>query len=213
VSSSHAATPWPDEDDRRRAWEAAAAENRGGRAYGELIAAQRLVQDRVAGAVLPQSVLSDVTARLSALAEELEPYQAAESDRWDGWRPDIPGRAMPLLPPYVIDERTDRTLRGSVVFTRFYLGGGGAAHGGSHTLLFDDLMGHLAGLAGGVARTAYLTVNYRRITPIDVRLEFDCSLDRVDGRKRLVTARLRDPDGQLVADAEGLFVRLNLGQP
>jgi hypothetical protein len=213
VSSSHAATPWPDEDDRRRAWEAAAAEYRGGSAYGELIAAQRLLQDRVAGAVLPQPVLIDVTARLSALAEELAPYQADEPDRWDGWRPDIPGRAMPVLPPYVIEERGEGSLRGWVVFTRFYLGGGGAAHGGSHTLLFDDLMGHLAGLAGGVARTAYLTVNYRRITPIDVRLSFDCSLDRVDGRKRFITARLRNPDGHVVADAEGLFLRLNPGQP
>jgi hypothetical protein len=211
--SPHAATPWPDEDERRAAWEAAASENRGGTAYGEFIAAQRLIQDRVAGAVLPQDVLVDVTARLSALAAELAPYQVAEPDRWDGWRPDIPGRAMPLLPPYVIDERGEGSLRGHVTFTRFYLGGGGAAHGGSHTLLFDDLMGHLAGLAGGVARTAYLTVNYRWITPIDVHLAFDCTLDRVDGRKRLVTARLRDPENRVVADAEGLFVRLRPGQP
>jgi hypothetical protein len=213
VSSSHAATPWPDEDERRQAWAAAAAENRGGSAYGELIAAQRLVQDRVAGAVLPPDVLADVTTRLAAIAAELAPYLADEPDRWDGWRPDIPGRAMPLLPPYVVDERGERSLSGHVTFTRFYLGGGGAAHGGSHTLLFDDLMGHLSGLAGGVARTACLTVNYRRITPIDVRLEFDCTLDRVEGRKRFVTARLHNPDGQVIADAEGLFIRLAPGQP
>lgn len=211
--TSHAATPWPDEDDRRRAWEAAASEYRGGSAYGELIAAQRLVQDRVAGAVLPPELLADLTARLAAIADELGAYQAAEPDRWDGWRPDIPGRAMPVLPPYVIDERGEGSLRGHVTFTRFYLGGGGAAHGGSHTLLFDDVMGHLAGLAGGVARTAYLTVNYRRITPIDVRLDFDCTIDRIEGRKRFVSARLRDPDGQLVSDADALFVRLNPGQP
>ena len=175
MTAPHAATPWPDEDERRRAWEEAAAQNRGGSEYGDLIAAQRLVQDRVAGAVLPQPVLTDVTARLAALADELAAYQVDEPDRWDGWRPDIPGRAMPLLPPYVIDERGERSLTGHVTFTRFYLGGGGAAHGGSHTLLFDDLMGHLSGLAGGVARTAFLTVNYRRITPIDVRLHFDCT--------------------------------------
>lgn len=211
--TSHAATPWPDEDERRAAWEAAATENRGGSAYGELIAAQRLVQDRVAGAVLPPEVLADVTGRLAALADELAPYQAAEPDRWDGWRPDIPGRAMPLLPPYVIDEYGERSLRGHVTFTRFYLGGGGAAHGGSHTLLFDDLMGHLCGRVGGIARTAYLTVRYRRITPLDVRLTVDCSLDRMEGRKRFVTGRLRDPDGELVADADGLFLRLRPGQP
>jgi acyl-coenzyme A thioesterase PaaI-like protein len=211
--SSHPATPWPDEDDRRRAWEAAASEYRGGSAYGDLIAAQRLVQDRVAGAVLPPELVVDVTARLAGLADELGAYQAAEPDRWDGWRPDIPGRAMPLLPPYVIEQRGEGVLRGHVTFTRFYLGGGGAAHGGSHTLLFDDVMGHLAGLAGGVARTAYLTVNYRRITPLDVRLDFDCTLDRIEGRKRFISARLRDSDDQVVADADGLFVRLTAAQP
>lgn len=211
--SSHPATPWPDEDDRRRAWEAAASEYRGGSAFGELIAAQRLLQDRVAGAVLPAERVAYVTARLAALADELGAYQAEEPDRWDGWRPDLPGRAMPVLPPYVIDEHAERSLRGHVTFTRFYLGGGGAAHGGSHTLLFDDVMGHLAGLAGGIARTAYLTVNFRRITQIDVRLDFDCTLERIDGRKRFLTARLSDPAGQLVSDAEALFVRLNADQP
>ena len=209
----HAATPWPDEDERRRAWETAAGENRGGAAYGELIAAQRLTQDRVAGAVLPQDVLADVTERLVALAAELAPYQVAEPDRWDGWRPDLPGRAMPLLPPYVIDERSEGSLRGHVTFTRFYLGGGGAAHGGSHTLLFDDLMGHLSGLAGGVARTAYLTVNYRRITPIDVRSSSTARSSGWTGASARHGAAARPGRDEVVADAEGLFIRLLPGQP
>ncbi len=210
--STHATVPWPDEDDRMKVWAAAAAENRGGAPYAGLIAAQRLLQDRVAGAVLPDELVHEVTRRLADLADLLGPHQAPEAERWDGWRPDIPGRAMPVMPPYVIDERVPGTMRGRVVFTRFFLGGGAAAHGGSHTLLFDDVMGHLAGMAGGVSRTAQLTVNYRRITPIDVELDFDCTLDRVDGRKRFITARLRNPDGDVVADAEGLFVRLLQGQ-
>ena len=68
------------------------------------------------------------------------------------------------------------------------------------------------GLAG-VARTAFLKVNYRRITPIDVELRYEASRDRVEGRKRWGTARLFDPAGELVADAEALFVELLPGQP
>src|SRR5262249_12056173 len=156
---------------------------RGGAAYVDLIAAQRLLQDRVAGAVLPADLVVEVTRRITDLTDLLGDYQAGERERWDGWRPDIPGRALPVLPPYVIEERGDGFLRGHVVFTRFYLGGNGAAHGGAHTLVFDDLMGYVSGMAGGIARTAYLTINYRRITPIDVRLTFDVRLDSVDGRK------------------------------
>jgi acyl-coenzyme A thioesterase PaaI-like protein len=210
--TTHATTPWADEQERRRDWEAAAAEQRGGAAYGELIAAQRLLQDRVAGAVLPHELMTTVTAKLSELATMLADYQAPEAERWDGWRADIPGRAMPLLPPYVIDERGKGELRGRVTFTRFYLGGNAAAHGGSHALLFDDVMGHLSGQAGGMSRTASLTVNYRRITPLDVELTLDCRLDSIDGRKRFISARLYNPAGEVVADSDGMFLRLLPGQ-
>jgi hypothetical protein len=210
--TSHPTGPFGDPDDRAQAWAAAVAEKRGGAPYADLIAAQRLLQDRVAGAVLPEDVLPQVTARLADLAGLLAQYQAPEPERWDGWRPDIPGRAMPLVPPYVIDERGEGWLRGHVTFTRFYLGGNAAAHGGSHTLLFDDVMGHVAGQAGGIARTAYLKINYRKITPLDVELRFDVRLDGTDDRKRFVSARLHNPAGELVSDCEGLFLRLLAGQ-
>ena len=210
--STHSTTPFPDEVDREKAWAAAAAEQRGGEGYRQLIAAQRLLQDRVAGAVLPHELVTDLTDRLNAISESLAQYQAPEAERWDGWRIDIPGRAMPLLPPFEIEERTMERISGTVTFTRFYLGGNGAAHGGSHTLLFDDVMGQLVGRAGGVARTAYLTINYRRITPMDVPLRFEATLDNMEGRKRFASARLFNPAGELVSDCEGLFLRLLPGQ-
>lgn len=209
--NAHPETPWG-EDNRRELFEAAVRERRGGDAYGALVAAQRLLQDRVAGAVLPPEEVASVTKELTELAERLAAFQASEAERWDGWRPDLPGRALMLLPPYVIDSVAPDALAGHVTFTRFYLGGGHAAHGGSHTLLFDDVMGHLAGRQGGVSRTAYLTVNYRKITPIDVQLSFDVTLDRLEGRKRFLSARLRNPAGDVVADADGLFLLLLPGQ-
>ncbi|MBB5160612.1 hypothetical protein [Mycobacterium sp. AZCC_0083] len=50
------------------------------------------------------------------------------------------------------------------------------------------------------------------MTPIGRRLELDATLDRVEGRKRFVSGRLRDGTAT-VADAEGLFVELFPGQP
>jgi hypothetical protein len=119
------------------------------------------------------------------------------------------------MPPYVIDEVAEdvQSLRGHVTFPRFYLGGNAAVHGGAHTLLFDDVMGHVTGRQrDGISRTAFLKVNFRLITPIDVELTFDITLDKTEGRKRWLTGRLYNPAGEVVSDAEALFLRLLPGQ-
>lgn len=207
-------TPWPDADVESDAnWDERAPAPRGGTEYAAMHNAQRLLQDRLAGAALPPAVAKEVTEQLLDVAELLAAHQVGEPDRHDGWRPDLPGRGLPLLPPYFIDEETDDRLTGRVTFTRFYLGGNGAAHGGAHPLLFDDVLGRVMNHhQPSVARTAYLKVNYRRITPLDVELHFDASRDRVDGRKRYGSARLFDASGALLSDAEGLFLQLLPGQ-
>lgn len=204
-------TPWPDTP--LEAGEQRVRELRGGAAFARLLAAQRLVQDRLTGASLPDEVADDIAERLEELCAELEPHQVRELDRVDGWRPDLPGRGMALLPPFTIDEEADGLLRGRVSFTRFHLGGNGAAHGGTHPLLFDDLFGRVANHhQDGVARTASLTVDYRRVTPVGVELHFDCTLDRIDGRKRYCSGRLTSADGRLLSEASALFLRLMPGQ-
>jgi hypothetical protein len=80
-------------------------------------------------------------------------------------------------------------------------------------LLFDEVLGRLANSVGRtVARTAYLKVNFRKITPIGVTLHVDATVDRIEGRKRWVSARLLN-GGTLIADAEWLFVELLPDQP
>jgi acyl-coenzyme A thioesterase PaaI-like protein len=205
--------PWPDDQTLQEL--VAAAHPRGGDAYADLLAANRRLQDAIAGAALPDGKIERVTAQIDTLTDLLGEYQVPESQRVDGWRLDLPGRGHPLLPPFVIEDETSTTMRGHVTFTRFYLGGNGAAHGGATPLLFDDLLGKVVNSnhEDGVARTAYLKVNYRSIARVGERLLFDATVDKVEGRKIWGTARLTTEDGTLVADAEGLFVRLRPGQP
>jgi acyl-coenzyme A thioesterase PaaI-like protein len=118
---------------------------------------------------------------------------------------------MPFMPPYVLDEQGPDFAKGRVRFTRFYLGGRGAVHGGAHAVLFDDIMGRLAS-GDGPTRTASLTINYRRIIPTDADIVFDARIDRTEGRKRFVSARLYDETGEVGADCEGLFIVLRPGQ-
>jgi acyl-coenzyme A thioesterase PaaI-like protein len=208
-------TPWPDADAAAEEdWDQRAPAPRGGVEFAALHNAQRLVQDRLAGAAVPPALAKELTEQLLDICGLLAAHQVPEPDRYDGWRPDLPGRGHPLLPPYVIDDETEATLSGRVTFTRFYLGGNGAAHGGAHPLLFDDVLGRVMNHhQPGVSRTAYLTVNYRRVTPLDVELRFEASRDSVEGRKRWGSARLFDASGALLSDAEGLFLQLLPGQP
>lgn len=205
--------PWP--DDQTLAELVSAAHPRGGDAYADLLAANRSFQDALSGSSLPDDDLAMVTAKINNITATLLEHQVPEAERVDGWRLDLPGRGHPLLPPFVIEEETDGAMRGHVTFTRFYLGGNGAAHGGATPLLFDDLLGKVVNFnhRDGVARTAYLTVNYRSIARIGERLLFDAAVDRVEGRKIWGSARLVTLDGTAVADGEGLFIRLRPGQP
>lgn len=199
-------TPWP--EPVPPPWVNPDSWERGGEEYAAMHLAERELLALLAGSAPPPQVMKDVTARLQEISAVLAEHQTVEYDRIDGLRPDLPGRGHGLLPAYFIETRDDNRVAGRATFSRFYLGGNNAAHGGSHTLLFDDVLGHVVNHGRGVARTAYLTVNYRKVTPLDVELTFDATVDRVEGRKRFASARLFNPAGDLVADADGLFIEL-----
>ena len=195
--------PWPSTSSRP-----------GGEEYAARHAAQRLLQDRLTGAALPAELERQVADTLTELNELLASHQVAEGARYDAMRVDLPGRGHPLLPPYVVDEVRTGAIRGRVTFSRFHLGGGAAVHGGVAPLLFDDVLGRVANDGyDTTARTAYLKTDYRQVTPLDVELFWDVSLDRVEGRKRFATGRLTDAGGAVLAEAQGLFIELLPGQP
>ncbi|WP_243407736.1 PaaI family thioesterase [Frankia canadensis] len=173
----------------------------------------RLLQDRITAAVPDAAMVAEVTRGLTAIADRLEPTARDEWSQLAGSLREVPGRGSALLPVVEILSENETTLRGRVRFSRFHLGGNGAAHGGTIPLMFDDILGRLANSGGRpVARTAYLHVNYRSITPIDRDLRVEIRFDREEGRKRLLRGELRDGD-VLCADCEGLFVELRPGQP
>jgi acyl-coenzyme A thioesterase PaaI-like protein len=186
---------------------------RGGEPYARFVELFRSLQDQVSCASPPEARWDEVSAHVQAAIDLLEPWPAAEQQRPAGRRIDLPGRGNPMLVPFVWDEVTDTHVRGRATFRPFHLGGNGAAHGGSLPLLFDEVLGRAANTGfERVARTAYLKVNYRAITPIGRELLVDATVDRVEGRKRWASARLFDGETP-IADAEGLFVELLPGQP
>jgi acyl-coenzyme A thioesterase PaaI-like protein len=99
-------------------------------------------------------------------------------------------------------------------FSRFHVGGNMAVHGGILPLLFDHTFGMIAHAAGRpISRTAFLHVDYRKITPIDVPLLVRGRVTSAEGRKAFVSAELVDASETLLAEANGLMIRLLPGQP
>jgi len=187
---------------------------RGGPDYGRFVEAVRTLQDHARAVDAPDDVITRAADLIEAVSALLAPYDADEWASPSGRRLDLPGRGSVLPVPVELARIAGDRIGGTAHFRRFHLGRNGAAHGGAVALLFDSVLGYTAFRLVGrtFLRTAYLHVNYRRIAPIQRDLRIDAGIDRIEGRKIVVTGRLLDGD-DLLADAEALFVRPQVGQP
>ena len=99
---------------------------------------------------------------------------------------------------------------GMVTVPRIYEGPPRSVHGGYLSGLFDDVLGGVLRVAGGPGGvTGRLTVRYRAMTPLDTPLRFEAW--PIDVRTRRLVARATcHAAGKLTAEAEALFIRVDL---
>ncbi len=183
-----------------------------GSAYPAMIDTLRGFLDDLAKAKLDEETILGLDEELRQWQGRIAPLAAVEKDRMFGRVDDVPGHGQVMCPAFAIEEQDATSVRARVTFGNYFLGGNAAAHGGAIALLFDEMLGIPANSVGGaMARTAYLHVNYRAITPMDKELQVTASLISVEGRKRMVRGELKYGD-RVCADAEGLFLELLPGQ-
>ncbi|MFH5227188.1 PaaI family thioesterase [Antrihabitans spumae] len=181
--------------------------------FGPFIQVMRTLQDLAVSIDAPDDVLAEARTQAEALAALLAPYEAREGEATGGRVIGLPGRGSLLMLPWMIEKFDAEGVRSRGVFRRYHLGGNAAAHGGVLPLLFDDIFGMTVHAAGRpISRTAYLHINYRKVTPLNVPLVIEGRVDRVEGRKAFVSARLSDEAGTLLADSDALMVQLLPGQ-
>lgn len=117
------------------------------------------------------------------------------------------GPANPLSPDIEVTVDDEGTVHGTVRLSEPYNGPPfDTAHGGMVALLYDELIGMAAMLGAGGGMTANLSINYRRPTPLFKPLEITAWYERTEGRKLFAKGETRC-DGELLSDAEGLFIR------
>lgn len=188
-----------------------------GPGFGRFVTAMRALQDLAVSADPGDELWDEAADRVTALVQLLGPFEADEGRAPAGRTPDLPGMGSLLLPPWTLTKYAPDGVEMTGYFSRFHVGGNHAVHGGVLPLLFDHLFGMVSHAAGRpISRTAFLHVDYRNVTPIDAPLVVRGRVTSIEGRKAFVAAELRNADDvsdTLLAEANGLMVRLLPGQP
>ncbi len=84
----------------------------------------------------------------------------------------------------------------------------GHAHGGATAALLDEAMGFCCWLAGHRVVAVSIQVDFREMVPVGAVTTLEAAVERVNGRKVYPRARLYLPDGELAAEASGIFLEL-----
>ncbi|MEV0668916.1 PaaI family thioesterase [Mycobacterium sp. NPDC050441] len=185
-----------------------------GPGFARFLTAMRRAQDLAVSANPDSDTWDDAADRAEELVKLLGPYEAAEGVGPANRVPSLPGVGSLLMPPFTVAKFEPEGVELKVEFSRFHVGGNYAVHGGVLPLLFDSVFGMVIHAAGRpISRTAFLHVDYRKVTPIDTVLTARGWVRESEGRKAFVNAELRDPDENLLAEANGLMLRLLPGQP
>lgn len=187
---------------------------RPGPGFGRFLTAMRRAQDLAVSANPDSDTWDEAADRAEELVKLLDPYEAGEGVGPANRVPELPGSGSLLMPPYKVTKFGPDGVEVRVQFSRYHVGGNSAVHGGVLPLLFDSVFGMVIHAAGRpISRTAFLHVDYRKVTPIDLPLLARGWVANTEGRKAFVNAELLDPKGAVLAEANGLMIRLLPGQP
>jgi acyl-coenzyme A thioesterase PaaI-like protein len=176
-------------------------------------AAVRRLVGSLPGAGGTASELAEIAERLHGIADEVEWLSPSVEQRLtDLWRGEgVPrhdpasGTSNPVSPPMTLHGLPDRSVRGVVVLGVQYQGPPRLVHGGISALLLDHALGVANHWGGQSGRTASLTLDYPRATPLFEPLTITARQEAVDGRKIWTSGEI-SADGGVCVTARGLFI-------
>ena len=154
------------------------------------------------------SAIREVTARLSS---ELHDGALGLQRQPDGRLHDpgnpMTGRRNAAAPPLRIERDHDEQSAATTFFLgAAYEGPPTCVHGGVSASVLDQVLGAAATTTGKPGMTAYLNVTYRRPTFLFQEHTVQARVVEVGQWKSLVRGEIRDAEGRVTVEAEGLFV-------
>jgi acyl-coenzyme A thioesterase PaaI-like protein len=181
---------------------------------GRFVTALRRLHDLTVSTDPGGALWAEAASHLESACALLDGHQVPETRTVAGRVLSIPGLAHPLMPPWTVTESDADGVTMAGHFTEAHVGGNRAVHGGIIPLLYDWLLGMTVTAADiRPSRTAFLHVDYRKITPIDEPLVARGTIREIDGRKVFIEATMTSADGAVLSEANGLMVRLLPHQP
>jgi acyl-coenzyme A thioesterase PaaI-like protein len=182
--------------------------------YGGLTSAlRRLNEVSLRTTVDPETIL-EVTREVDALTARLEAEMipanfgvvVTNSGHVRGYGNSVVGLRNPIAPPLkIVQDRIKGGASSEFFLNALYEGPPGKVHGGVLALVLDQIFGEAAAAGGTPGMTGTLTLRYRKPTALGA-----CSaaawVDSSAGIKTIVKGELRDADGEVTVEAEGLFI-------
>jgi acyl-coenzyme A thioesterase PaaI-like protein len=148
--------------------------------------------------------INGLTARLARTTVQAD--MSVHEDSYRAHMSLVGGISHPLAPQLTMELDNDGGT-GQVVIGPVFQGGPGLVHGGVIALLIDHAMGCVAARPDRPAMTVQLAMRYHRPTPLGVPLTVSVSLDRIEGRKLHLSARISAQD-QVTVEASAIFLTL-----
>ena len=166
-----------------------------------------------------EEALAAAEAALSAAVAAFEPLpdvpdrnlHIAKVDNAHPERSPLTGRSNALAAPLRLWFDGELTY-GEATYPEIYEGPPGLVHGGYAIAAFDDLLGVAQSASGQAGLTGTLSVRLRRGTPLNRRIDYVAGVDRVEGRKVFAWGKA-ELDGELLAEATGIFIEPRGGHP
>jgi uncharacterized protein (TIGR00369 family) len=109
------------------------------------------------------------------------------------------------VPVHVVQDHERGRATAEFELNALHEGPPGMVHGGVSALVLDQLCGEAAAAAGHPGMTGTLSLRYRRPLPLGP-VSAEARFVRLEGVRAIVEGELRNADGQVCVEVEGVFI-------
>jgi acyl-coenzyme A thioesterase PaaI-like protein len=182
--------------------------------YGDLTSALRRLNEVSLRSTVDHDLIAAATQEVEAITARLEAevipanfgVVVTTSGHVRGYGNAVVGLRNPIAPPLtIVQDRERGSARSDFFLNALYEGPPGKVHGGVSALVLDQVLGEAAAAGGTPGMTGTLTLAYRKPTALGA-VSAEAWVESTAGIKTIVKGWLKDTEGEVCVEAEGLFI-------